>query len=231
MGKEKTAPSVSGRGNPTLARNGTGMNCVVLSAGNITDYDLMKNYIHEGDYIIAADGGYRHLKPLMVKCDYFIGDFDSYSGTPECPSEAYPTEKDDTDTMLAVKHGLLKGLDRFVILGGLGGRLDHTIANLSVLEYLKSHGAEGMLIDEKSVVHLLGTGDSVRPMMSGEYLSIFPFGCDSTVVSISGVKYPLDRYRLHSDFPLGVSNCVTDDDKFSLMIHEGKILVVECKKV
>ena len=217
-------------GNKNLARNGSKMNCVILSAGQITDYDLMRNYIQKGDYIIAADGGYRHLKHLSVKCDYFIGDFDSYSGTPECPSEAYPVQKDDTDTMLAVKHGLLKGLDRFVILGGLGGRLDHTIANLSTLEYLRSHGAGGMLVDENSVVHLLGAGDIIHPVMSGEYLSIFPFGCDSAVVSISGVQYPLTEYRLHSDFPLGVSNCVTDDSEFSMRIHEGKILVVECKK-
>lgn len=206
------------------------MNCVILSAGKITDYDLMRNYIQDGDYIIAADGGYRHLKPLRVKCDYFIGDFDSYSGTPDCPSEKYPSEKDDTDTMLAIKHGLLKGLDCFVILGGLGGRLDHTVANLSALEYLKAHGAGGVLADEHSVVRLVGTGDSIHPMMSGSYFSIFPFGCDSAVVSISGVKYPLSRHRLHSDFPLGVSNRVTNGDEFSMRIHEGKILVVECKK-
>ena len=206
------------------------MNCVILSAGDITDYDLMRKYIQDGDYIIAADGGYRHLQPLKVKCDYFIGDFDSYSGTPDCPSEKYPSEKDDTDTMLAIKHGLLKGLDCFIILGGLGGRLDHTIANLSALEYLKSHGAGGVLADESSVVRLMGAGDSLRPMMSGGYFSIFPFGCDAAVVSMSGVQYPLHKQRLHSDFPLGVSNHVTNEADFSLHIHEGKILVVECQK-
>lgn len=206
------------------------MNCVIVSAGKITDYDVMRTYIQDEDYIIAADGGYRHLGPLRVRCDYFIGDFDSYSGTPDCPSERYPSEKDDTDTMLAIKHGLLKGLDSFILLGGLGGRLDHTIANLSALEYLKSHGAGGMLADETSVIRLLGTGDSLSPTMHGGYLSIFPFGCDTAVVSMSGVQYPLSRQRLHSDFPLGVSNRVTSETDFSIKIHEGKILVVECQK-
>ena len=206
------------------------MNCVLLSAGDITDYDLMREYIHEGDYIIAADGGYRHLKPLGVNCDYFIGDFDSYSGVPMCEWEKYPTEKDDTDTMLAIKHGLLKGLDSFIIFGGLGGRLDHTVANFSALEYLKAHGAGGMLVDERTVVRLLGVGDSFFPEMDGGYFSVFPFGCDSAVVSMSGVKYPVEEQRLHSDFPLGVSNRITDANAFSIKIHEGKVLVMECKK-
>lgn len=236
MGKEKASL--------ILARNGSqsSMNCVILSAGEIADYGFMKQFIHEGDYIIAADGGYRHLKPLGVACDYFIGDFDSFDGQPDCEWEKYPAEKDDTDTMLAIKHGLLRGLDSFVILGGLGGRLDHTVGNFSALEYLKAHGACGMLLDERSVVRLAGPGDSrrtengqrfgegLRPMLPDGYLSLFPFGCDSAVVSVSGVKYPLDRQRLHSDFPLGVSNRVTDEAAFDLRVHEGKILVVECKK-
>lgn len=206
------------------------MKCVIISAGEISDYKEMKKYINADDYIIAADGGYRHLDAFGVKCDYFLGDFDSISEIPENADEMYPSDKDDTDTMLAIKHGLLKGMDEFVILGGLGGRLDHTIANISSLEYMKSHGASGILADENTVVRFFGVGDKVRPMMAGEYFSIFPFGVGSAVVSISGVQYPLNRHVLHSDFPLGVSNCVTDIDNFSLTIHEGKILVVECKK-
>ncbi|MDD6395189.1 MAG: thiamine diphosphokinase [Firmicutes bacterium] len=206
------------------------MKCVIISAGEISDYNEMKKYINADDYIVAADGGYRHLEPFGVKCDYFLGDFDSIGEIPEGADEIYPSEKDDTDTMLAIKHGLLKGMDEFVILGGLGGRLDHTIANISSLEYMKSHGASGVLADETTIVRLFGTGDKVRPMMAGEYFSIFPFGVSSAVVSISGVQYPLSRHVMHSDFPLGVSNTVTDPDNFSLTIHEGKILVVECKK-
>lgn len=206
------------------------MKCVIISAGVISDFNEMKKYIDSDDYIIAADGGYRHLAGLGVKCNYFLGDFDSLDKIPECAYEQYPGEKDDTDTMLAVKHGLLKGLDRFVILGGLGGRLDHTIANISLLEYLKSHGACGILADENTVVRLFGVGENVTPMMTDGYFSVFPFGTDSAVLSMSGVKYPLKRYRLHSDFPLGISNSVTDLNEFRLLIHEGKVVVVECKK-
>lgn len=206
------------------------MKCVIISAGEISDYHKMKKYINADDYIIAVDGGYRHLTSLDVKCDYFLGDFDSVSEIPPGVDEIYPSEKDDTDTMLAIKHGLLKGMDEFVILGGLGGRLDHTIANISSLEYMKSHGASGILADETTVVRLLGVGDKIHPMMAGEYFSIFPFGISSAVVSLRGVQYPLDHHLLHSDFPLGVSNTVIDIDAFNMTIHEGKILLIECKK-
>lgn len=206
------------------------MKCVIIAAGSISDYNEMKKYINDDDYIISVDGGYRHLSGLGVKCDYFLGDFDSLNAIPEWVNEIYPSEKDDTDTMLAVKHGLLKGFDCFMILGGLGGRLDHTMANISSLEYLKSHGAYGILADENTIVRVFGVGESVVPMMPDGYFSVFPFGVSSSVVSISGVKYPLTNHRLHSDFPLGVSNLVTDLNEFSLSIHEGKILVVECKK-
>ena len=190
----------------------------------------MKKYIKDDDYVIAADGGYKHLNSLGVSCDYVLGDFDSIDSIPDAADEIFPHEKDDTDTMLAIKHGLLKGMDDFVILGGLGGRLDHTIANISSLEYLKSHGAHGLLADENTIVRMFFTGDKVVPLMQDGYFSIFPYGLEHAAVSISGVKYPLSHHVLHSDFPLGVSNMVTDFDAFDLTIHDGKIMVVECKK-
>lgn len=221
-----------------LMRNGSSaeMKCVIVSAGEIADSDGIRRYIDGEDYVVAADGGYRYLRQWDIRCDYFIGDLDSYGGVPECEWEEFPVRKDDTDTMLAVKHGLLKGFDRFVILGALGGRLDHTIANLSVLEYLKAHGADGMLASDTTVVRLVGQGEchgsesSLHPLMEGGYLSLFPFGCESALVSVSGVQYPLHRQRLRSDFPLGVSNRVTDSEAFSLCVHEGKLLVVECRE-
>lgn len=206
------------------------MRCIIISAGIISDYNEMKKYINDDDYIIAADGGYRHLDALGAACNYVLGDFDSIDNVPVLADEVFSSDKDDTDTMLAIKHGLLKGFDDFVILGGLGGRLDHTIANISSLEYLKSHGAHGLLADESTIVRMVCAGDKVVPMMHDGYFSIFPYGVEHAKISISGVKYPLSRHTLHSDFPLGVSNEITDFDAFDLTIHEGKIMVVECKK-
>ena len=205
------------------------MNCVIVAAGDINDYNAMRQYIHEGDYVIAADGGYRHLSLLGVNADYVLGDFDSLGYVPREASEVHPAQKDDTDAMLAVKHGLLRGLDNFVILGGLGGRLDHTLANIAALAYLRAHGVHGLLIDERTVVRLVGVGDSIEPILSGGYLSVFPFGGDSAVLSMRGVMYPVTDCRLDSDFPLGTSNRVTDREAFDLRLREGAVIVVESR--
>ena len=96
------------------------MKCVIISAGKICDYETIKKYIAPGDYVIAADGGVRHLTALGVQADCILGDFDSLGYIPDCADEVYPSQKDDTDTMLAVKHGLSKGFDDFLMIGGLG---------------------------------------------------------------------------------------------------------------
>lgn len=206
------------------------MKCVIVSAGRISDFERMKKNISPGDYVIAADGGLRSAEGLGVTPDCVLGDFDSLGYVPDCADEVFPSQKDDTDTMLAVKHGLAKGFREFVIVGGLGGRLDHTLANIAALDYMRNHGARGLLADESTAVRLFGQGDAVRPLMggSGAYFSVFPFGCEYAVVSMSGVEYPTMRQRLDASFPLGVSNHVTDREKFSMIIHEGTVLIIEC---
>ena len=204
--------------------------CVILSAGKISDYEWMKRYLSPGDYVIAADGGVLHAQKLGVKPDCVLGDFDSLGYVPDDAAEVYPSRKDDTDTMLAVRHGLAKGLTDFILLGGLGGRLDHTAANIATLAFLRIHGARGMLVDETTVVRLFQSGDEIQPAMSGggNYFSVFPYGCEYAVVSMSGVEYPADRLQLSAGFPLGVSNHVTDSQKFNMTVHEGIVIVIEC---
>ena len=207
------------------------MKCVIISAGRISDYGRMKKYLSAGDYIIAADGGLLHAKGLCVKPDCVLGDFDSLGYVPEDADGVFPSQKDDTDTMLAVKRGLAKGFADFVLLGCTGGRLDHTAANIAALQYIRNHGARGIIADESTAVRIVGQGDDIQPVMSGQdcYFSVFPFGCEYAVVSMSGVAYPTARQKFDSAFPLGVSNRVTDPDGFRLTVHEGTALIIECE--
>ena len=206
------------------------MKCVILSAGRISDFGLITKYISPGAYVIAADGGLRYAESLGISPDCVLGDFDSLGYVPACADEVFPSQKDDTDTMLAVKHVLAEGFTEFLILGGLGGRLDHTFANISALEYIRTHGGKGMLADEHTVVRFFAQGDEIKPTMNakGTYFSVFPFGCEYAVISMSGVEYPVANQRFDSAFPLGVSNHVTDIEKFSMTLHEGTALVIEC---
>ena len=95
-----------------------------------------------GDYVIAADRGYDSLMAYGVTPDLVVGDFDSLGYTPQHPNVTQlPAEKDDTDMVFALRRGLELGYRRFVLLGGLGGRLEHTLGNLQLLDWLSTQGA------------------------------------------------------------------------------------------
>lgn len=183
--------------------------------------------VGEGDFVIAADAGYENLGGL--KPDLVVGDFDSLGYMPAGENVVlHPKRKDDTDTMLAVKLGLEKGFDRFVIIGGLGGRLDHTLANIHALAFLVRHGARGCLIGEDESVLMLKNGSvNFSPKTKGA-ISVFAYGGEARGVTLSGLDYPLTDATLDCDFPLGVSNrftgvetCVSVADGCLLVIWQG----------
>ena len=123
--------------------------CVIFCAGG---FSALAEPVDESDYVIAADGGYAHTQALGLTPDAVLGDFDSLGFVPE-QAIRHPVEKDDTDAMLAVRHGLRRGCDRFFLYGGLDGpRLDHTVANYQTLQFLADQGARGWLIGEKQIV-------------------------------------------------------------------------------
>lgn len=121
--------------------------CFIFAAG--TFYGLRRKPEEPEDLVIAADAGYRTCRELGIVPDLLLGDFDSME-QPEDFANIHrsPVEKDDTDTMLAVKTGLEQGCGEFYLYGGTGGRrLDHTLANLQTLLYLRRRGARGYLYD------------------------------------------------------------------------------------
>ena len=114
--------------------------CVIFCAGG---FSSLIRQPEETDYILAADGGLMHLRQLKMIPQGIIGDFDSLGYIPR-GADVFPVEKDDTDSMLAVRKGLELGYRNFELYGALDGpRLDHTIANLQTLYFLAEHGAEG----------------------------------------------------------------------------------------
>ena len=124
--------------------------CYIVGAGH---FENVKINPSSGDYIIAADKGFSYLREIMVKPNIVIGDFDSLDTIPENENVVqHPIEKDDTDMMLAIKTGLDLGYKTFLIYGGLGGRLDHTYANIQILVYLSVKGARGYLLDGDRIV-------------------------------------------------------------------------------
>ena len=186
----------------------------------------------ENAFIIAADSGYSVVKKLGLTADIVLGDFDSLSEKPECSGKCEiitaAAEKDDTDTMLAVKTALSRGYCDITVFGSIGGRLDHTYANIQTLAYILKKGGFGRLIGEHDRVEMLSCGEYSYDRTGGEYMSLFSYG-ESAVITTRGTKYNLTEHRLDDSFPLGVSNEIIED-KCSISVYEGLLLVIFSKK-
>ena len=195
--------------------------CHVVGAGDFSPSLLTKN---EGDFLIAADAGYRYLKEAGIRVDLYVGDGDSLLYTPEeIRTVLLPSVKDDTDTLAALREGLRRGYRRFYLYGALGGkRFSHSLANLQLLFFLAEQGATGTLVDQNATVTLLSPGE-YQMDLEGGYFSLFALA-ERVTLSIDHAKYAPKNLTLTPDFPLGVSNEGTKSTQ--LLIHEGRALLV-----
>ena len=196
--------------------------CLIFCAAQ---FDSLIGPIAEEDYVIAADGGFGHTEALGLRPDAVLGDFDSLGYTP-AGANVFPVEKDDTDAMLAVRHGLSLGFREFLIYGGLDGpRLDHTFANVQTLEFLTEHGAYGYLIGKDYILTVVKDG-SVRFSAGAEgTISVFCVGADAQGVTERGLYYPLEDAVLTSSFPLGASNHFTGVEA-EISVKQGSLLLI-----
>ena len=137
-----------------------------------------------------------------------------------------PAEKDDTDMVFALRRGLDMGYRRFVLLGGLGGRLEHTLGNLQLLDWLSTQGAVGFLAGEKTVVTALRDGSLTFPPAMSGYLSVLCSSGAAHGVTLSNLKYPLTDYNMTSSFPIGVSNEFLPDQPAAVSVKDGCLLLV-----
>ena len=196
--------------------------CIIFCAAA---FDKLAAPIEKEDYILAADGGLRHLKKLGLKPNGIIGDFDSLGYVPQ-GAEVFPVEKDDTDAMLAAKKGLELGFQEFYFYGSLDGpRLDHTIANFQTLQYLTDRGAAAYLIGNDYIVTVVKDGSITFPIGRTGTVSVFCMGADAEGVGIKGLYYELENGKLTAGFPLGVSNHFTGAEA-TVEVKKGSLIVM-----
>ncbi|NCC69547.1 MAG: thiamine diphosphokinase, partial [Clostridia bacterium] len=183
---------------------------IIVGAGDMSDSAI---YAPDGAYIIAADGGLRHVKAAGLTANLVLGDFDSLGGMPTGEKiKSVPAEKDDTDTMLAVREALTAGAEEIAIYGGLGGRFDHSFANLQALKFISDSGARGYLVGGGFICTVIkNSAISFEAGMSG-YVSVFSFGDRAEGVNLRGLRYPLFDAVMTDSYPLGVSNEFTGID-------------------
>lgn len=205
--------------------------CIIVAAGDLTMGELA---VADEDYIIAVDGGLSYCGILAVEPDVIIGDFDSVSEQEKLAIESLkqqiperirelPVEKDDTDMMAALKHGLELGYKDFRIYAGTGGRLEHTFANIQALLYLKNHAATGYLVDGTGMIFVI-QNEAVHLNKNLEgYLSLFSLGKEAKGVTIQGMKYPLNNYTMTNDYPIGISNEFIGEEAV-ISVEDGELV-------
>ena len=197
--------------------------CVIVSGGEFSPAEG----IRANDFVIACDRGYTYCERLGLRPDLLISDFDSYSGpvAEDVPTDRFASEKDDTDTMLAVRYAIENGFREILLCCALGGRLDHLIANLQSLVFAQKHGLHAKLTDRDTEMLTLRTGTISLPRKDGWSLSVFAADGPCRGVSIRGAKYPLEDAEILPSFPIGVSNQWAADAA-EIEVKDGILLIV-----
>lgn len=197
--------------------------CYIFGAG---EYGDRFPIFRKGDLVIAADGGYRVLMSRGIQPHVVMGDFDSLGWVPDHPYvKKYSPQKDDTDLALAVEEGWSQGYTRFCIYGALGGRLDHTLANLQLLCGIACRGGHGYLVGRDTMVAALCDGTLEFSALYQGTVSVFCHGQPARGVTLEGLKYPLQGATLTPNVPQGVSNEFTGE-RARITVEQGVLLVM-----
>lgn len=175
--------------------------------------------------VIAADKGLDYALEAGITPEIVVGDFDSAEMAVPSGVEVvkFPPEKDYSDANLAVEIALERGFDELRLLSALGGRLDHTFANIQLIYKLKKRGITAELFGNGERAFFLENETREIPAFSG-YLSVFAYE-KSAVISESGVKYPTEKLTFTNDFPLGLSNEITEKTA-KITVHSGAALII-----
>lgn len=225
------------------------MKCLIISGGDF--FDVPKEVSLQSDLIIACDKGYEYALRLGLVPNLIIGDFDSASVSPEgliAENNAYaglkekskiirlPKDKDDTDTMAGVKYGLEKSCDDFTFVCAAGGRLDHFLCNLQVMEYTLNQiektspikGCRVRLYSQKDEIYIIKDTEIEIPRRTGWSLSVFSLSDKSEGLYEKGSRWTLNNAVMMRSLPYGISNEWTDE-KALIGVKKGTLAVILSK--
>ena len=200
--------------------------CVIVGGADINNYEYIKSCLRNDDFIVFCDSGLKHLESLQVKPGPIVGDFDSHDN-PQLDVETIvlPCEKDDTDTVFAVKGALKRGFDDFLLIGVVGARLDHSLGNVSILLYLNSLGKKGCIIDDYSEMEIV-CDKPVYIENSFKFFSLLNIFGTAKGITIKNAKYPLIDGEITCEYQYGISNEVVGQTA-EVSIKKGKLLLIK----
>ena len=200
--------------------------CVIIGGSDIRNYGLMKSCLRDDDYIVYCDCGLKHQDGLGVEPSLIIGDFDSHDKPADLRNViVLPVVKDDTDTIFAVKEGIRRGYDDFLMVGVTGGRQDHNLGNIYALLYLAKHNKTGLIIDDYSEMRIITAGETVKVKAGWRFFSLLNITGTARGITITGAKYNLNDAEILPEFQYGISNEVLGDEA-AVTLKEGALLLV-----
>lgn len=207
------------------------MKAFIYTGGTIDISNITERPADE-DIIIAADSGYKNAKALKAEPTVLLGDFDSLDRSELENSNAeiitVPAEKDFTDTQMAVDEAVKRGATEIIIIGGLCGRLDHTLSNLAILEDMHAKGIRATITDGNNRVRYLKNDSIIILRSDYKYISLIARSEKVKGVEIDGCKYPLKNALLTDKYQYAVSNEITGNCAF-ISVKKGAVLIIESK--
>lgn len=201
--------------------------CVIVGGADIHNYEYIRSCLRESDFFMFCDSGLRHIEKLQAEPDCIVGDFDSHEN-PHMDVETIvlPCEKDDTDTVYAVKEAIKRGCEEFLLIGVVGARLDHTLGNVSILLYLHSLGKKAQIIDDYSEMEIVAD-QPVELSDRYSYFSLLNISGHASGITIRGAKYPLENAEITCEYQYGISNEVRKGETAVLSVACGRLLLVK----
>ena len=212
---------------PALLREEDMRRCVIIGGAGIERYDIVRARLRDDDYFVFCDSGLRHAEGLGASPDLIVGDFDSHEN-PHMDVETIvlPREKDDTDTFFAAKEMLSHGFEEFLLVGVIGARLDHTLANLSILLMLDTAGKSAKAVDDYSEMEIVSSGPAfIEDTYS--FFSLLNITGEAEGVTIENAKYPLENAAIECDYQYAVSNEVLPGKVARVSVAKGRLLLIK----
>lgn len=209
---------------------------LIVSGGNVEKDFFYEIYLNNKfDYIIASDRGLEILDKFDIKPNYIIGDFDSidkeilnkYINADIEIKELNP-EKDYTDTHMALKLAIELESKDITILGAVGTRIDHTIANIHVLKETLDNNIECKIIDERNEIQLINRKTTLEMDKRHKYISLIPLTTKVEGVTLKGFKYSLADATLEAGHSIGVSNEQVEKCA-EIELKEGILILIKSK--
>ncbi len=201
--------------------------CVIIGGAKISRYDRARSAIRPDDFFVFCDSGLAHAQALCVKPNLIVGDFDSHDNPhSEAETIVLPREKDDTDTVFAVKEAIRRGYTDFLLLGAVGERLDHTLANVSILLMLDDIGLTGRIIDDYSEMEIISR-EPKRVDGGFRYFSVVNISGKAKGITETGCKFPLNNAEIACSYQYGVSNEVLPGEEAVISVAEGRLLLMK----